>query len=135
MAISRSNPEAVGIAVFAKAPRPGEAKTRLISVLGAVGAARLQRRLTLRALATAFRATVGPVDLWCAPDMSHRFFRALHREGLPTQNQCGTDLGDRMLAAFSANSGPLLLMGTDCPALGVCAAEASQGQRESQRSV
>ena len=35
------------IAIFAKAPQPGAAKTRLIPALGAAGAARLQRRIDL----------------------------------------------------------------------------------------
>ena len=51
------------IIVFAKAPVPGEAKTRLIPRLGAWGAARLHVRLTLHALRTARAANCGPVEL------------------------------------------------------------------------
>ena len=43
----------VDIAVFARAPIAGQAKTRLIPRLGAAGAARLQRQLTERSLARA----------------------------------------------------------------------------------
>ena len=46
MAVSRAALESVQIAVFAKAPLPGLAKTRLIPALDAQGAARLQRRFT-----------------------------------------------------------------------------------------
>jgi len=114
------NPEQVNIAVFAKAPEPGAAKTRLIPALGAPAAARLQRTLTRRAVATALQANLGSVTLWCAPDARHRFFRALRQHvGVPCRAQPAGDLGDRMLEAFRWHcaQGPLLLMGTDCPAL------------------
>lgn len=112
--------EPVNIAVFAKAPESGHAKTRLIPALGAQGSARLQRWLTRRALSTAVHAGVGGVTLWCTPDPRHRFFRALHeRAKVECHAQRGNDLGRRMLHAFDAHctAGPLLLIGTDCPAL------------------
>lgn len=106
------------IAVFARAPLAGAAKTRLIPSLGAAGAARLQRRLSLHALAVAQRAALGRVTLWGAPDDRHRFFRAVQRCGdLDLRSQSGADLGERMAAAFAAQDGPLLLIGSDCPAL------------------
>jgi rSAM/selenodomain-associated transferase 1 len=114
------DPRNVQIAVLAKAPIPGLAKTRLIPALGAYGAARLQRRLTLRTLDTAVAARLGPVTLWCAPDTRHRFFRALHElTGVDRLDQPHGDLGDRMHTAFLHHCprGPLLLIGTDCPAL------------------
>ena len=63
------------VAILAKAPIPGFAKTRLIPLLGADGAARLQERLLERALATAVEAKLGPVTLWCAPDAESPFFQ------------------------------------------------------------
>ncbi|NMQ29199.1 glycosyltransferase [Candidatus Accumulibacter phosphatis] len=118
MAILRASPELPALAVFARAPQAGAAKTRLIPALGAAGAARLQRRLTLHALAVARRAALGGVSLWVAPDGQHRFFRALRRCcGIECREQFGDDLGARMAAAFAAHAGPLLLIGTDCPAL------------------
>ncbi len=110
----------VQIAVLAKAPLPGLAKTRLIPALGATGAARLQRQLTRSTLACAQQAQLGAVTLWCAPDTQHRFFRALHStSGVNCIEQPRGDLGLRMLAAFERHcqQGPLLLIGTDCPAL------------------
>jgi rSAM/selenodomain-associated transferase 1 len=107
-------------AVFAKAPVAGLAKTRLAPALGLRGAARLQRRLTLRALATARATALGPVSLWCAPNAGHRFFRALRLHcDLPCHEQRGATLGDRMAAAFRRclSARPLLLIGTDCPTL------------------
>ena len=122
MAIRRASPEPPAkppaLAVFARAPQAGAAKTRLIPALGAAGAARLQRRLTLHALAVAGGAALGGVSLWVAPDGRHRFFRALRRCcAVELREQCGDHLGARMAAAFAAHAGPLLLIGTDCPAL------------------
>ncbi len=109
------------IAVLARAPVPGAAKTRLVPRLGADGAAALQRRLTLRTLATATAAALGPVALFCAPDRHHAFFgECEERFGIPLRDQCAGDLGARMLQAFAAllpGRGRVLLVGTDCPAL------------------
>ncbi len=112
--------ELVAIAIFAKAPVAGAAKTRLIPALGPAGAARLHRRLVQHTVLTAHRAQLGPVTLWCAPDTRHRFFRALtRRHGLERTAQVGRHLGERMHHAFERHCprGPLLLIGTDCPAL------------------
>jgi rSAM/selenodomain-associated transferase 1 len=110
--------EPIAIAVFSKAPLAGETKTRLIPALGAVAAARLQRRLCLRSLALACRATNGKVTLWATPDHRQRFFRAVQAQhGIRLYSQIGSDLGERMANAFAAQGGPLLLIGTDCPAL------------------
>lgn len=110
----------VQVAVLAKAPIAGLAKTRLIPALGARGAARLQRQLTCNSVRCALNAGLGPVTLWCAPHAQHRFFRALHRTtGVNCLVQSSGDLGDRMHTAFRLHcaSGPLLLIGTDCPVL------------------
>ncbi len=110
----------MAVAVLAKAPIPGLAKTRLIPALGASGAARLQRRLTRRAVRTALDAGLGPVTLWCTPDARHPFFRALQASvPIALRVQPGGDLGERMHQAFllHCEQGPLLLIGTDCPAL------------------
>lgn len=108
----------MAIAVFSKAPLAGETKTRLIPALGAAAAARLQRRLCLRSLDLACRAAHGKVTLWAAPDHRQRFFRAVQAQrGIELRSQTGSDLGERMSNAFVAHTGPLLLIGTDCPAL------------------
>jgi rSAM/selenodomain-associated transferase 1 len=119
MATRPSN--SVAIAILAKAPVPGFAKTRLIPALGPDGAAMLQRRLTAQTVASACAvqygaAKLGPVTLWAAPDESHASFRALattHR--IVLKRQPDGDLGVRMLAAMQ--EGPTLVIGTDCPAL------------------
>jgi rSAM/selenodomain-associated transferase 1 len=111
--------EAAEVAVFAKAPIPGFAKTRLIPALGAQGAACLHAQLTEQAVAAAVCAAIGPVTLWCTPDTRHPFHGDLaRRHGVRLAAQRGEDLGARMLAAFQeAASRRLILIGTDCPGL------------------
>ena len=108
------------IAILAKAPIPGLAKTRLIPHLGAEGAAALQRWLLRRTLATALAAELAPVTLWCAPEVDHPGFEACQALG-PVRlcRQPDVDLGGRMHAAVAASSSPggTLVIGTDCPAL------------------
>jgi len=108
----------VTIAILAKAPIPGAVKTRLIPTIGAHAAAVLQERLTERAIATALAADVGPVTLWCSPDATHStFLKLVMQQRIILKRQPEGDLGARMLAATAAGSGPVLVIGTDCPAL------------------
>ena len=117
-AMSRAKAEPVAIAVLAKAPVPGLAKTRLAPRIGEDGAAALQQRLTARAVATACGADIGPVTLWATPDTSHASFHALAAQhAITLAQQPGGDLGARMLAAIQAAIGPALVIGSDCPAL------------------
>ena len=88
--------------VFARAPRAGRVKTRLIPLLGEQGAARLHARLLRRALATAVESGLGTVDLWM------------------TRRQRGADLGERMHHAFVhglRRADRVVLIGSDCPVL------------------
>ena len=95
--------EPVAVAVLAKAPIEGFAKTRLIPVLGARGAAVLQARLVERAVETACAAAIGPVTLWTTPDESHPVFQSIGaRRGITLARQADGDLGARMLAAITA---------------------------------
>ena len=112
---------AIPVAVFAKAPVPGEVKSRLVPLLGDIAAAELHALLVRRALATALRAAIGPVELWCAPDRGHPFFDSCAAEfGIRLRDQRGGDLGERMLDAFAAmlaGAPAALLIGSDAPAL------------------
>lgn len=137
--MSPTENESITIAVFAKAPIPGQAKTRLIPRLGAEGAADLQRRLLRRTLETAVGARLGPVSLWCAPSCAHPVFTAYRDDwGLSLFEQQGDDLGARMLHTFKVLcvEGPVLLIGTDCPALGMATLQrAASILREGQDAV
>ncbi len=110
------------VAIMAKAPLPGLAKTRLAPVLGDAGAARAQRGFILRTLDTARRASTGPVTLHCTPPV-HRLFHLLStRWGVACVGQADGDIGCRMGAVMAqhfthSTSLPLLIVGTDCPVL------------------
>jgi uncharacterized protein len=112
---------AIPIAVFAKAPVPGEVKTRLVPLLGDIAAAELHALLVRRALATALDAALGPVELWCAPDRGHPFFESCAIEfDVPLRDQDAGDLGERMLATFTtllAYAPAAILIGSDAPSL------------------
>lgn len=107
------------VLVFAKAPRPGAAKTRLAPLLGEGGAAVLAARLVRRTLETACAAQAGEVTLCCAPDTDHEFFAlCARRHGVRLEAQGDGDLGERMHRAFVralASSDAALLVGTDVP--------------------
>jgi rSAM/selenodomain-associated transferase 1 len=113
-----ASPEPVAVAILAKAPLPGFSKTRLAPVLGADGAAALQARFIERAVETARAAKIGPITLWAAPDQDHPAFQTLAALfGVALARQPDGDLGVRMLTAIEAARGPVLVIGTDCPAL------------------
>jgi len=110
--------EPVEIAILAKAPVPGFAKTRLISLLGAERAALLQAQLIERAANTAAAAKLGAVTLWGAPDQGDPLFQKVCAQHcFALRRQAEGDLGARMLAAAQAAKGPVLVVGTDCPGL------------------
>ena len=107
--------------MFAKAPVPGEVKTRLAAILGAYGAAALHSGLVRHALATALAVRAGEVELCCAPDTSHPFFaRCAAQFGVPLAPQRGADLGSRMREAIEralASGAVSIVIGCDCAAL------------------
>jgi rSAM/selenodomain-associated transferase 1 len=118
MAMFHGNPDPVAIAILAKAPLPGLAKTRLAPVLGADGAASLQARLIERVVTTAQSAAIGPVTLWATPDHHHPVFQTIAALlGVALAVQPDGDLGTRMMAAITAAGGPAMVVGTDCPGL------------------
>jgi rSAM/selenodomain-associated transferase 1 len=109
------------IQVFAKAPVPGEVKTRLIPVLGADGATELYCRLARHTLATAALARVGPTEVWTTAPGESAFIQTCKRVlGVNVHLQPDADLGARMAAAAAAGlqrAGSVLIVGTDCPAM------------------
>jgi rSAM/selenodomain-associated transferase 1 len=113
--------------IFAKAPIPGQVKTRLCPPLTPDEAATLQGSLVLDQLERT-KAAVGtlklPLDryLACAPSSTHVFFKIMEaRHGVKLIDQCGDDLGARMNHAFdtlfAGGYGRVLIVGTDVPTL------------------
>ena len=109
------------VVVFAKAPLPGYAKTRLIPALGAEGAARLARGLLEAALDAALDAGIGPVELCCAPDARQPAFADLARRAEASLTGQGEgDLGERMARALARSlreHAAAIVIGTDAPGL------------------
>jgi hypothetical protein len=107
--------------IFTRYPEPGKTKTRLIPVLGAEGAANLQRQMTEHTLfqvrqlqricpvSYEVRFTGGNLELiqdWLGCELSY-------------QSQGEGDLGKRMerslLCAFESGVEQAIIIGTDCP--------------------
>ena len=107
------------ILVFAKAPEPGLAKTRLIPALGAEGAAALAERLLEHTLEAAASVAEAALELHCAPDCRHPLFRSLAvRHRLALRVQTGAGLGERMATALEealTRHRRVVLIGSDCP--------------------
>ncbi len=106
--------------IFTRAPYPGEVKTRLIPMLNAAGAARLQATLLQRVLAEVLGGRRMPTQLWYA-GRPHPLLQSLaHRYRIDLRRQQGGDLGARMAYACRAalrRCHAVLMIGSDCPRL------------------
>ena len=105
------------IIIFAKAPQPGLAKTRLIPALGAEGAAALAREMLYRTVTAAIESGLGPVELCMDPQPADQAWLGVELPpSLGLSAQSHGDLGARMAsAAFRRlDKGPVILIGTDC---------------------
>ena len=107
--------------VFARVPRPGRVKTRLIPALGPAGAARVYSVLMRRALMAAARLANVRRELWCADDPDLTPCATIARRlGMRLHVQPDGDLGVRLSAAFAralepVGAGPAIVIGSDCP--------------------
>ncbi len=113
--------EGARILLFARAPVPGQVKTRLAGALGPRGAASLYRVVARHCLLNACEAMPGGVDLWCTPDTTHPFFQDCAQElDVVLFTQGGGDLGTRMSDALRRTlerASAALVMGTDVPSI------------------
>jgi uncharacterized protein len=108
--------------IFAKAPIPGEAKTRLCPPLDEEEAASLHGSLVLDAIERTKGLQGIALYVAGAPDLEHPFFKVLEgRYGAKLLLQRGPDLGARMRQAmqdaFGLGANEVLLTGTDLPGL------------------
>ena len=109
------------VAIFTRAPVPGETKTRLIPLLGAEGAAHVQRKMTWHVLEMAGALADVSVSLWCAGGVAHPFLQSCSAHfQVECLAQCEGDLGMRMgdcLRRGLELHERMLLIGSDCPAM------------------
>ena len=113
------------LVIFAKAPIPGQVKTRLCPPLTPDEAATLHGSFvldTLERTKTAVMKLKLPIDryLACAPSSTHVFFRIMEeRQGVKVIDQVGDDLGARMNQAFETlfarEYRRVFIIGTDVP--------------------
>jgi uncharacterized protein len=108
------------IVVFAKAPVPGEVKTRLIPALGSEGAADLARAMLLNTLGEAGGAGLGIPELCADPHPRDAKWNGHLPDAVLLTGQGEGDLGQRLERATARVIGAgerILLIGTDCPDL------------------
>lgn len=110
------------ILVMARAPVPGEAKTRLIPALGEEGAAALHSSFVECLLRELGDAAIAPVTLCCTPNTAHPFFeQCRQRYGVSLQQQHGEGLGERLHYAMHVSLQShryAVVVGCDIPQLG-----------------
>ncbi|MEH1823454.1 MAG: TIGR04282 family arsenosugar biosynthesis glycosyltransferase [Nostoc sp.] len=107
--------------IFTRYPEPGKTKTRLIPVLGTVGAANLQRQMseyTIFQVQELQKAIDISVEVWFTGGNSQLMEDWLGLD-LVYQFQGEGDLGSRMarslFEAFQSGMEQVIIIGTDCP--------------------
>jgi rSAM/selenodomain-associated transferase 1 len=131
----------VHVAVMARQPTPGHAKTRLIPALGAHGAAQVAQQLLEHALAQAQRAALGPITLCVTPDdaqVAPALREIVSRAGAAIAGQGDGDLGARMARALDHGlclAPAALVIGTDAPALDAAVLRAAATALDTHDSV
>jgi rSAM/selenodomain-associated transferase 1 len=126
--LAASNPPHAdsAVVILAKAPIPGQVKTRLCPPLTPDEAATLQGSFVLDIVEKAGHAAGGAGwdrFIACAPFKEHVFFKVLaERYGLLLLDQIGDDLGLRMAHTFdelfARGYRHVVMVGTDVPTLG-----------------
>ena len=106
---------------FARAPVPGQVKTRMQPVLSPQQACELHRELVAWTAGRLLGSRLGPVELWVAGDLYDPLFSQCRQAGVSALHpQPPGDLGQRMhfaLASGLARAGRACLVGSDCPSL------------------
>ena len=111
---------ATRIVIFAKAPVPGNVKTRLIPVIGEVGAAQLAQCMLADTIAHALAAGLSTPELCATPHPDDASWAGHLPARVRLSDQGPGDLGQRLAAAAKRiidGGERILLIGTDCPEL------------------
>ena len=126
------------IVIFAKAPVPGEVKTRLIPALGPDGAARLAASMLEHTIAEALAADVGAVELCASPGPQASAWDGFLPTGVLMTDQGRGSLGERLARATDRvirEGERILLIGSDCPALDATRLRAAAAQLASHDAL
>ena len=109
------------ILLFAKAPTPGQVKTRLGKAIGDDEAARVYTLWMEAIVQRLAAARLAPLELWVSPNAELPLFRRLVETcGVELRIQPGGDLGQRMHQVMMhtlALHRQAVLIGSDCPVM------------------
>lgn len=108
---------------FARAPRAGAVKTRMLPHLDPRAACELHCELLAYTAQQLRRLGSQPRELWIAGNLAHPWLRQVAEYyGIALRLQRGADLGERMLHALRdglSRHQRVVLVGSDCPELDV----------------
>jgi hypothetical protein len=107
------------IVLFARAPVPGQVKTRLIPALGAAGACAVHEQLLGKVLKVLDENGLCAQELWVDQLPEHPAFASFKG---PVHVQLGNDLGARLghaMRQVRLDYRQVIFIGTDCPALDI----------------
>lgn len=110
------------IIIFAKAPVPGQVKTRLESHLSQEECSKLHSSFILHVIDIARSVESATILLACHPETDHPFFqRITNTYGIQLIRQIGSDLGERITNsikyALEAGFEKVIVLGSDSPDL------------------
>lgn len=108
--------------IFAKAPVPGEVKTRLQTHLSPEECATLHESFVIDTVKIAKNINGADIFLYCCPGIEHPFFQKVsHDFDVRLAVQIGKDLGERMNNAINnglkAGYEKVVIIGSDSPGL------------------
>jgi uncharacterized protein len=109
------------LVIFARAPHPGQVKTRIAAELGGLEALEIYRTLAARTIAAARSGRNYGVTVAYSPRDAEEVMRDWLGASLLLRPQRDGDLGARMAAAiddeFARGADRVVVIGTDCPDL------------------
>ncbi len=111
------------IIIFAKEPIAGKVKTRLARSIGDEAALQFHEKMLRHTLEMVCRYKLAVVELHISGNPDNPLIQSLSREfNISIYSQKGDDIGEKMFFALEQsleNSNYSVLIGTDCPVMGV----------------
>ena len=111
--------DSLSLIQFARSPKEGRVKTRMLPFLSATQACELHCELTLWTCRQLLNSGLGKVELSVAGDSRHTLFSRCQSLGVSrVSQQRGADLGEKMYNALKGalkHNASVILVGSDCP--------------------